>query len=94
MLLRKENIETISSSCLHVRALFYVLLLSSLNAGRQKQEVKESILSTKTRRINFQAYYSKKEEVIKRTQLLKDVLPFIISTDKLKNNLQKSKLTS
>ena len=32
MLLRKENIKTISSSCLYVDVLFYVLLLSLVNA--------------------------------------------------------------
>ena len=81
MLLRKQNIQPISSSCLYVDAIYYVLLLSSsVNMEnvlqvrtlelRDKQEVKESILSTKTRWIIFQEYYSKKEEVIDRTQLL------------------------
>ena len=39
MLLRKENTKTISSSCLYVDALFYVLLLSSVNAVKNVLQV-------------------------------------------------------
>lgn len=60
---------------------------------RDKQEVKESILSTKTRRIIFQEYYSKKKEVISGKQLL-NTFRLLLALIKLKSNLQKNKLTS
>jgi len=100
MLLRKENVKTISSSCLYVDAIFCVLLFVVSQCGkraslepRDKQEVKESILSTKTRRIIFQEYYSKKKEVISGKQLL-NTFRLLLALIKLKSNLQKNKLTS